>query len=370
MNIAFECSREASRRFRAAVSLHGHTLHSRETLAFANTLAARHRAVKAAIHYVGRRFKAAQDSTLDLSRAWWTPPLGPRDAWKVERKHIENRFGLQAIVSLTDHDDIEAPMSLRVLDQCKEVPVSVEWTVPFQETFFHLGIHNLPVDEARTYMARFAAFTAGDRTTPLSDLLDAVASIPDALIVFNHPMWDEGGIGRENHRATARLFQQRYGQFLHAIEMNGLRPWAENKASLEFARGFDRPVISGGDRHGFEPNAVLNLTNAGSFSEFAEEVRSGVSNVLVTDTYRESFGLRILQNTEEILRDYEGHCRGWVRWSDRAFYRCDDGETRSLTELFSKRMPLQTVVRGIRITGYRGMKWAFRSTLARRQELA
>lgn len=33
------------------------------------------------------------------------------------------------------------------------------------------------------------------------------------------------------------------------------------------------------------------------------------------------------------------HGWGWVRWSDRVFYRCDDGEVRSLTTLFANRVP-------------------------------
>jgi hypothetical protein len=37
--------------------------------------------------------------------------------------------------------------------------------------------------------------------------------------------------------------------------------------------GWDQTIISGGDRHGCEPSAVLNLTNAKTFSEFIDEIR-------------------------------------------------------------------------------------------------
>ena len=48
------------------------------------------------------------------------------------------------MVSITDHDDINAPMLLRSLESALgAIPVSVEWTVPFHETSFHIGIHNL-----------------------------------------------------------------------------------------------------------------------------------------------------------------------------------------------------------------------------------
>jgi len=32
-------------------------------------------------------------------------------------------------------------------------------------------------------------------------------------------------------------------------------------------------LVSGGDRHGVEPNANINLTNATSFTEFVHEIR-------------------------------------------------------------------------------------------------
>lgn len=64
-------------------------------------------------------------------------------------------------------------------------------------------------------------------------------------------------------------------------EINGLRPWRENRAVIAFAEAAAKPVISGGDRHGLEPNANLNLTNAANFAEFADEVRTGWSDILI-----------------------------------------------------------------------------------------
>ena len=52
---------------------------------------------------------------------------------------------LQPLVSITDHDDIEAPQLLRTVASARHIPVSVEWTTPFgSDQSFHLGIHNLP----------------------------------------------------------------------------------------------------------------------------------------------------------------------------------------------------------------------------------
>src|SRR3954447_23322045 len=111
--------------FRAAVSLHSHTLHSQETMFFLHHLSARFRLVRSALERGKVQYRAVHGSTLDLNRAWWTPPLAPYDAWLLERNEIQNRLGLDALVSLTDHDNIEGPLGLRVLDECRHVPVSM-----------------------------------------------------------------------------------------------------------------------------------------------------------------------------------------------------------------------------------------------------
>jgi hypothetical protein len=68
-------------------------------------------------------------------------------------------------------------------------------------------------------------------------------------------------------------FLLKNGNYLHALELNGLRNWDENRAVRRLAEQWNMLLISGGDRHGVEPNANLNLTNATSFTEFVHEVR-------------------------------------------------------------------------------------------------
>ena len=119
----------------------------------------------------------------------------------------------------------------------------------------------------------------------------------------------------------------------------GCGPWKENHDVVALAKAEKKPAISGGDRHALEPNALLNLTNAETFDEFAEEVRAGWSSVFVLRHYREQYSLRILHNMMDVLRTYEQHANGWLRWSDRVFYLCHDGQTRSLTQLFGERPP-------------------------------
>ena len=325
-------------RFRTGVSLHSHTLHSRESLDFIYQAAAQAPVLSAAIQQGERRYYKLHGTRLDLSRGWWTPPLGPHDAWLLEKSQIE-MLDQNAIVSITDHDNIEAPVSLQVLDECRGTPISVEWTVPFGPTFFHLGVHNLPPVEARKIWSEIGRYRESPCEAKLRDLLTLLSSLDPVLVVFNHPLWDEKGIGQAQHRAAAQEFLRKFGTFLHALELNGLRPWSENRDVTALAQAVKKPVVSGGDRHAMEPNALLNLTNAANFDEFAEEIRAGWSNVFVLRHYQEAFTFRIVHNMIDVLRTYERHANGWRLWSDRVFYLCDDGCTRSLTELFGERTP-------------------------------
>jgi hypothetical protein len=84
------------------------------------------------------------------------------------------------------------------------------------------------------------------------------------LVVFNHPMWDLYLIGKEKHSSWSTSFCRRTAPILHALELNGLRNWDENRAVRRLAEKWNMLLISGGDRHGVEPNANINLTNAAS----------------------------------------------------------------------------------------------------------
>ena len=52
---------------------------------------------------------------VDFEHAYWTPPLTPRLAYEAEMKQIQNVIGLDSLVSLTDHDNIEGPALLRTV---------------------------------------------------------------------------------------------------------------------------------------------------------------------------------------------------------------------------------------------------------------
>jgi hypothetical protein len=369
IKVHFE-SDTAIRSFRTGVSLHSHTLHSRETLDFIYKLARRLPPMQFALVKGQERYQAAHGTNLDLTRAWWTPPCAPLDAWNLETRHIHDLLGMNALVSLTDHDNIDAPANLRILESCSQIPISLEWTVPFENTFFHLGIHNIAADRARDIMRELEDFTDHPAQAKLPEILDALGANPATLIVFNHPYWDERGIGEDAHRAAARRFTRTHLARLHAFELNGLRTWKENRAVFELSSMFGLPLVSGGDRHALEPNTILNLTGASTFDEFVEEVRKGESHVLITEQYMEPFTLRIVQNIEDILSDQPNHALGWRRWSDRTFYQHTDGVIRSLGDSWEDREPLAVTifVRGFQLLRHPPLKRAFRVAFARRNE--
>ena len=247
---------------------------------------------------------------------------------------------LSGLVSLTDHDDIQAPMLLRTVAASRHIPLSVEWTVPFGTTAFHLGIHNLPSATGVTWMQRLAAFTAMPvevrASRLLTELLAELDELPGVLIVFNHPLWDLYRVGKEKHEVLVNEFLAVNGQFVHALELNGLRDWKENRETATLAGKWNQLVISGGDRHGLEPNANVNLTRARSFTEFVYEVRrERQSHVLFMPQYAEPWKHRILQSTLAAIRNYPDFPEGSRLWDERVYHPDADGMMRPLSELWT-----------------------------------
>ena len=319
----------AAARFRSGVSLHSHTLHSREYLGFLFGILR----AWAPLRWAVRRDAATLP---DFRRVWYTPPLGARQAWEVEARQLSDGLGLNPLVSLTDHDAIDAPLALRALDPTRDAPISVEWTAPFRDTFFHIGVHNLPPAGAHQLFARMKAYTAAPAGETFAELLDALHAAPETLVALNHPFWDEGGLGAPRHRQRLlELLAAARGR-IHAIEVNGFRPWKENLAAAQLAAAWGLPAVAGGDRHGHEPNAAVNLTQANTFAGYVDDVRRrGLSEVLYMPAMRDSRRVRILGAICDVLRDNPDRGLGWRRWSDRFFYRFDDGAVRSLSELWT-----------------------------------
>lgn len=339
-NLHLHDAKTVAKRFQTGISLHSHTCHSKETLDFVYRYAKESSLLDWAIRRGERQFEQRRGGRkLDFGKAWWTPPVAPRDAWDLEATQIRE-YGLNPIVSITDHDTIAANLSLTEMPGFENTPLSVEWTVPYRGTFFHLGIHNLPKANAIQYMMEFASFTANPVESMIGELLSAIASLPGTLVIFNHPCWDEKGIGGDTHHRAVLDFIAAYRNHLHAVELNGLRPWKENRQVLELSESTEMPLISGGDRHGMEPNTILNFTKAANFSEFADEVRDGYSEVVLMPSYGHAFRLRILRDLQDILSDRPAHGLGWVRWEQRVFWEDHLGVVRCFADIFGATNPI------------------------------
>ena len=323
--------------FRTGVSLHSHTNQSLETLDFLANFGNQFPVVRPLMSRLERRAEEIHGVHVDYAASYWTPPMTPKLAFDLESKQIE-KLGLQPMVSISDHDNINAPMLLRTVPSARQIPVSVEWSAPYgSEQAFHLGVHNLPSGRAAEWMATLKEFTAQPSDARLTEILQALHKEPNVLVVFNHPMWDLYLIGREKHQFLVNEFLQKNGAYLHALELNGLRNWDENRTVRRLAEKWNMLLISGGDRHGVEPNANINLTNATSFTEFVHEIRrQRKSNVLFMPQYAEPWKHSLLQSTIDAVRNYPEFPQGSRNWDERVYHPDANGVIRPLSELWPR----------------------------------
>jgi hypothetical protein len=341
--------------FRSGVSLHSHTNQSRETLDFLANLGSTYSMIRPLLARLERRAEKLHGVRIDYASSYWTPPMTPRLAFDLESGQIE-KLGLSSMVSITDHDTIEAPMLLRTVPSARRIPVSVEWSVPYGGVQdFHIGIHNLPSARARQWMNTFAAFTANPGEQRLREILIALHEEPGVLVVFNHPMWDLFLVGEKRHQFMVNEFLLKFGAWIHALELNGLRNWEENRETRRLAERWNMVLVSGGDRHGVEPNANINLTNSTSFTEFVHEIRrERTSSVLFMPQYAHPWKHRLLHSTLDAIRNYPDFPQGSRTWDERAYHPDARGVMRPLSEIWPKgRAPLaiQCVIKCVQMLG-------------------
>jgi hypothetical protein len=351
--------------YKTGVSLHSHTSISEESLQFIHVLGLAVPGVKALTEHYDTHCRKKHGITLDFKRANWRPPLQPRMAYDLEAQQIQ-KLGLYPLVSITDHDTMEAALLLRTVPSSRHIPMSVEWSAPFGGTVFHLGIHNLPSADGAEWMRRFEEYTAAPDDKQLLAMLRELHELRQVLIVLNHPLWDLHTVG-PIHLTDLRRFLAEAGWCIHALELNGLRHAKENCETARLARETGHLLISGGDRHGLEPNANINLTSAKNFTEFVEEIRmERCSHVHFMDQYQEKWEQRILRSTLNAITDFPQFTPGWQRWDERVFHPDAQGVMRPLSELWPEGKPpvaLMTAIRIVRLGSRRGfsapLSWAF-----------
>jgi hypothetical protein len=333
---------------RAAVSLHGHTNRSKESLQLIPELARKGPMLHEALEKQCRKSRIP----VDFARAYWTPPLSPKLAYETEKDQIENTVGLKSLISLTDHDTIEAPLLLRTARETAQTPISLEWSVPYAGTIFHLGVHNLPSEQAQSIMDDLAAYTQNPDEARLVELLAMLDAFPDVLVVFNHPLWTQTCVGVHRDDKALERFLTCAVQFLHAFEINATRSTKENNLVRELAEQWGRPLVAGGDRHGCEASGALNLTSAGTFCEFVSEIRlEQCSHVLLMPQYTEPVSLRTTRTLLDVIRNYPDYPIGSQRWDERIFHPdANGGPDRPISTLW-KAPPkyVEQILSGIRL---------------------
>ena len=321
-------ARDLSQSAKSGVSLHCHTEHSKEMLDFIP-----HYAEKLPIisHFWKKerdKYQEKEGKAIDFSTAYWSPPMTPQDVFNIEQTQI-NGAGLDALISISDHDSIDANLQINEQTNNQKAPISLEWTVPFEYGFFHVGVHNLPKNRAIEITKTLLDYTFGENPTneKLHQMFAMLNEIPQVLVILNHPLWDIEIVGKEKHEALLKNFIKDHGRWIHAFEINGFRTWSENKAVIEMAEALGIPIATGGDRHGCKPNTVVNLTNAKTFDEFAEEIRvDRRSEVVLMPEYSQPLHSRQLQSFSEILKHYPEYPEGRQKWFDRVHFDTGDGQ--------------------------------------------
>jgi hypothetical protein len=320
-------ARNLSQNAKTGVSLHCHTQYSKEMLDFIPHYAEKLPVISYFWKKERDRYLEREGKDIDFSTAFWSPPMTETDVYRIEKAQM-NEAGLDAIVSISDHDSIDANLKLNEQNENTVAPVSLEWTVPFEYGFFHVGVHNLPQERAIEITKTLLDYTFSENPTNerLHELFSMLNELPEVLVVLNHPIWDIEMVGKERHEILLKNFLKEHGRWIHAFEINGFRTWSENKAVIEMAEALGIPLVTGGDRHGCKPNTVINLTNSKTFAEFAEEVRVDKrTEVVLMPEYKQPLHSRQLQSFAEILKLYPEFPEGRRKWFDRVHFDIGDG---------------------------------------------
>ena len=95
-------------------------------------------------------------------------------------------------------------------------------------------------------------------------------------------------------------------------------------------------MVSGGDRHGCEPNANLNLTNATGFSRVGPRVaRRADQPDALHAAIHEPIVARFYQTFLDAIREYPDHADGACRWDQRTFHPGPDGVDQPISALWA-----------------------------------
>lgn len=339
------------------VSMHCHTLRSKEMLDFIPHYAEQIPLVSWIYRREVKRFETKHGCRPDLSLGYWELPLNGAQLFDSERTNIGS-LGLESIVSITDHDTIRENLELTRTLSPSIAPISMEWTVPYGGAYFHLGVHNLPRQSAKGLSESLLNYTfnpGGPDPERLRELFELLHEHPDLLVVFNHPFWDIEMIGQSEHDSALADFARTFGSYLHAIEVNGFRPWSENRLAMLLADEMDLPIISGGDRHCLSANTMINVSRCESFGEFVQEIRvDKQSHIVVFPEYGRPLLFRQIRTIADVLGHYPSFPESRQTWPQRVHFDYGNGNgVEALASRWNGRTPIgyTSAVRLIRLLG-------------------
>ena len=107
---------DLSARAKTGVSLHCHTEHSKEMLDFIPHYAEQLPIIASFWRREQVRYREREGRDVDFSTSFWSPPLPPEDVYSFEQAQIRE-LNLDPLVSLTDHDSIDATLEVRGLQR-------------------------------------------------------------------------------------------------------------------------------------------------------------------------------------------------------------------------------------------------------------
>jgi hypothetical protein len=94
------------------------------------------------------KYAKKEGNAPDFSNAYWSPPLTAEKVFDIEKGQI-NQAGLDAIVSITDHDSIDGNLKLNTETENRgRHPSRSNGPFRLNTATFIVGVHNLPKDNA------------------------------------------------------------------------------------------------------------------------------------------------------------------------------------------------------------------------------
>ncbi len=290
----------------AIVCLHTHSCYSRENLASLNWVVDLGY-MRPFRKLLQRSFGLGGIPDLDYSELGYHPPFRPDDIWRLEAENARRLGAGRLMLAITDHDEVTGSLELRRAhpEQSQQIALGEELSIRFDGHVFHLGVSGLPEDRLRDVSTSLQASARVGRLDAVFEELHSLG----CLVVLNHPLmaWN----GRQRHVPALDLLN-RYGWAVAALEINGMRPHAENEAVVQLADRVGKPLVGGGDSHLLKPSCALCASGEATYSGFVAEVRSGRTRPILTREYFSPLRWRMSLRVLSFIADYRriAHFRG------------------------------------------------------------